>query len=331
MSMREQIADMPTQFSWEPECERTEQLLNKTFKHTFLYGMGGSHLGADLLLREVPTLPFTVRHEYGATLTLEKQHKDTLIIISSYSGETEEMLNVLREAQRIGISCAIMTSGGTLLERARKTGIPIIIFPTEGVEPRMTLGYELRGIAYILQEKEIFKHIAQAGKDLSDISTIQKSGIEMADFITNKIPVFYTSTQNTTIGYILKIMFNESAKIPSFTNTIPEACHNELSGYDAVDASRDLIHSLLPIFITDINDHPRIRARMNLMQELFTQRNIPTYVLEIPSSMSALAGGITVLRIGAYAAMEIADRNNTPDAKTPLITEFKKRLAEIPW
>ncbi len=329
--MREQIANIPTQFSWEPECERTEQLLNKTFEHTFLYGMGGSHLGADLLLREAPTLPFTVRHEYGATLVPEKQHENTLVIISSYSGETEEVLDVLHEAQRIGMSCAVMTSGGTLLERARKTGIPAIIFPTEGVEPRMTLGYELRGIAYLLQEKEIFKYIAQAGNELSDIETIQKSGIEMVDFITNKIPVFYTSTQNTTIGYILKIMFNESAKIPSFTNTIPEACHNELSGYDAVDASRSLIHSLLPIFITDVNDHPRIRARMNLMRELLAQRDISTYVLEIPSDISALAGGITVLRIGAYAAMEIADRDNAPDAKTKLITEFKKRLAEIPW
>ncbi len=330
MSMREQISRVPEQFNWEPNYEREEQLKKSSLHGIFLCGMGGSHLGADLLLREAPALPLTVRHEYSLPIIPEDERENTLVVVSSYSGETEEALDVLHTALRESIPCAAITSGGTLLEQARNASIPTIILPKGNVEPRMTLGYALRALTKLLQEKELFDSIKKSGEELST-GTKQKEGTLFADALAHKIPVFYTSTHNTAIGYILKITFNETAKIPSFSDTIPEACHNELSGYDVVDASRKIIDTLLPVFVTSKKDHPRIQTRMHLMREVFLQRGIQSYELPVEPYLSSLAGAIEVIQTGTSVAVEIAMRNDVPDAHTPIINDFKKRLAEIPW
>ncbi len=328
--MREQIARVPEQFHWEPVYERENELKKSSLCQIFLCGMGGSHLGADLLLREAPALPLTVRHEYSLPIIPEEEHKNTLVVISSYSGETEEALDALRTALSEDIPCAAITAGGTLLTKARDAGIPTIILPKGDVEPRMTLGYALRALTKLLQEKELFDAVKQSGKELST-DTRQKEGTDFADALTRKLPVFYTSTRNTAIGYILKITFNETAKIPSFMDTVPEACHNELSGYDTVDASHEIIDALLPVFITDEKDHPRVQTRMHLMREVFSQRGIQSYELSVATNLSSLAGAIDVINIGTSTAVEIAIRNGVPDAHTPIIADFKKRLTNIPW
>ena len=330
MSMREQISLMPAQFHWEPTYEREEKLNKNSLHGIFLCGMGGSHLGADLLLREAPALPLTVRHEYSLPIIPEDERENTLVVVSSYSGETEEALDVLRTALQEDIPCAAITSGGTLLEQARNADIPTIILPSDGVEPRMTLGYALRAITKLLQEEELFVNIKKSGEELST-DTREKEGTLLADTFAHKIPVFYTSTRNEAIGYILKITINETAKIPAFTNTIPEACHNELSGYDAVTSSQELIHTLLPVFVTDEKDHPRIRARMRLMREIFTTRDIQSAELNISPHISSLAGAIEVIQTGTSVAVELAKRNGVPDAHTPIIDDFKQRLVKIPW
>ncbi len=330
MSMREQISLMPAQFHWEPVYEREDKLTENSLRGIFLCGMGGSHLGADLLLREAPVLPLTVRHEYSLPIIPEEEHADTLVVVSSYSGETEEALDVLHTALQENIPCAAITSGGKLLAQARDAGIPTIILPHGGVVPRMTLGYALRAITKLLKEEELFAYIQKSGEELST-DTKQEEGITFANMLAHKIPVFYTSTRNASIGYILKITLNETSKIPAFMDTVPEMCHNELSGYDAVATSRELIHTLLPVFVTDEKDHPRIRARMRLIRELFTARDLPSYELHIQQNLSSLAGAIEVIQTGTSAAVEIAKRNGVPDAHTPIIDDFKQRLAKVPW
>mgnify|MGYP002277871657 CR=1 FL=1 len=330
MSMREQISLMPAQFHWEPTYERENKLSKDSLQNVFLCGMGGSHLGADLLLREAPALPLTVRHEYSLPIIPEEQLAHTLVIVSSYSGETEEALDVLHTALQENIPCAAITSGGTLLAQARDAGIPTIIFPKDGVEPRMTLGYALRALTKLLNEEELFANIKKSGEELST-DTREKEGASLADIFAHKIPVFYTSTRNVAVGYILKITLNETAKIPAFANTIPEACHNELSGYDAVASSKEIIHTLLPVFVTDEKDHPRIRARMRLMREIFTKREISSCEMAIAPQLSSLAGAIEVIQTGTSVAVELAKRDGVPDAHTPIIDDFKQRLAKIPW
>jgi len=260
----------------------------------------------------------------------KEQLSNTLVVVSSYSGETEEALDVLRTALQKNIPCAAITSGGTLLAQAREASIPTIIFPKDGVEPRMTLGYAMRAITKLLKEEELFEYVKKSGAELST-NTREKEGASLVDMFTHKIPVFYTSTSNVAIGYILKITFNETAKVPAFANTIPEACHNELSGYDAVASSKEIIHTLLPVFVNDEEDHPRVRARMNLMREIFAKRNIPAIEFTITPHISSLAGAIEVIQTGTSVAVELAKRDGVPDAHTPIIDDFKHLLAKIPW
>lgn len=330
MSMREQISLMPSQFSWEPTYEREEKLNKDSLQGIYVCGMGGSHLGADLLLREAPALPLTIRHEYSLPIIPEEEQLQTLVVISSYSGETEEAVDVLHTALRENIPCAVITAGGTLLDQARKANIPTIILPNDNVEPRMTLGYALRGLTKLLQEEKLFEYVKKSGEELST-DTKEKEGADLAKMLTKKIPVFYTSTRNESIGYISKITFNETSKIPAFSNTIPEACHNELSGYDSVDSSQELIQTLFPIFIIDEKDHPRVQSRMKLMQDILSDKNIQSYDIKVDVNMSSLAGAIEVIQTCTSAAVEVAKHNKVPDARTPLIDKFKQQLMKIPW
>lgn len=323
--MEEQLTRFPAQFSWEPVVEHEERLTSHT--SYVLCGMGGSHLGARLLLRHDATLPLFIHNDYGLPQLPAHSLSTTLIIVSSYSGNTEEALDSAHVALEAGLPLAVMTSGGALLSFAREHSLPTIVLPTEDIEPRMTIGYALRGIARLLEQPTLEKKLSVIGNELS-LSDLKERADALVPALRHHIPLWYTSTQNHPLAYHLKATMNETAKVPSFVSVVPELCHNELSGFDVGESERTLLQSLHPVFLEDSDDDVRVTKRMHLLRDVLKERSVASSVLSIQGS-SPLVKGCATIVTGTYLALALAEAYGVPNADTPLITEFKKRMADV--
>lgn len=314
--MEEQLSRFSPQFSWEPKLEYGEKILRSA--SVVLCGMGGSHLGARLLQSDTLCPPLFIHSDYGLPSLPPAWNKDVLYIVSSYSGETEEALSSVAAALEKGAAVAVMASGGALLSFAKTHELPHITLPKEDIEPRMAMGYQMRALAKMLGSTELLSSVERAGKELS-LTDAHTAGEALALALGERIPLFYASERNRALAYHFKADMNETAKIPSFYNVMPELCHNELSSYEGAR------EELIPVFITDEADDPRITARMRLMETMLHEQSVVTASFLLVGT-SPLHKNLQAVMAASVAGSIIAKRHHKEDAKTPLIREFKLRL-----
>ncbi|MEK7511270.1 MAG: SIS domain-containing protein [Patescibacteria group bacterium] len=314
--MEEALRGFPGQFAWEPEVGGGIPSATRFL----VCGMGGSHLGASLLLAHDPSLPIRIHSDYG----LPTVEANTLIILSSYSGNTEEALDAAATVVQAGLPTVAITTGGKLADFASANNIPLILLPETGVEPRMAVGYQLLALAQVVGGNELVEAVRAAGSSIDPEAT-QEMGTEIGTALASRIPLIYASSRNEIVARIWKIFFNETAKIPAFSYPIPEFCHNELSGYDGEE---ELRQHLLPIFLTDEEDHPRNIARMEIARDLLNERGTDTIAVPLEGA-SSLAKALSGMTIGVWAALTLAKEYGVPDAETPIIAEFKDRMSDV--
>ncbi len=324
--MEDQILNFNTQFAWEPEIEN-EGRLPETFSHLIVCGMGGSHLGARLLMGADSTLPLTIHSDYGLPREPDERLQSALIVASSYSGETEETLDAARAAAARGLSVACVTTGGALAALAREQNLPFILIPKDGIEPRMAVGASMLALARLLRNADLERAIREAGTRV-DVMAGKEVGANLARSIAERIPVVYASTANAGLAYFLKIALNETGKLPAFSNLFPELCHNELSGFDTTPLARPLAEHLHAIILADPSDHPRIGKRQQIVRAMLEERGVTVSVIEIAGAMPLDKAFSTILT-GVWAAIALAARYQVPDdAATPIIADFKAKMLE---
>ena len=107
----------------------------------------------------------------------------------------------------------------------------------------------------------------------------------------------------------------------------PEVCHNELSGFDVVEATRGISANMHAVFLLDGEDHPRVTKRMKLMKDLLSERGIGHSKVDVVGG-SALEKTFNTILTGVWAGLALAKSYGVPDAATPLIAEFKKKMKE---
>src|SRR3989344_9267737 len=117
--MLDTIKNFFSQFSYNPEIENSDQW--KKYSSFLVAGMGGSHLAADLLKVWNPGLDLIIHQDYGLPPLAERYFKDRLIILSSYSGNTEEIIDAFEEAGKRNLPRAVISTGGKLLELAKNS------------------------------------------------------------------------------------------------------------------------------------------------------------------------------------------------------------------
>lgn len=323
--MEEQLSGFPAQFSFVPEIERAEALPKCT--RYLVCGMGGSHLGARLLLRHDRTIPLVIHSDYGLPPPARYSLSDTLIIASSYSGNTEETLDATRAALEAHLPVAVITSGGELLELARREGLPTIVMPKENIEPRVALGYSMLALASLMKKGALVEKIREAGESLS-LDELKDKGARLGESLVGRFPIFYASTQNRPLAYHLKVDMNETAKIPAFVSPIPEACHNELSGFDVGDVLQERTALFAPVFLFDDEDDARVRRRMELMRDMLAEKGFSSISFPLIGE-SGLEKALSTALTGSYAGAYLARTYGVEDAHTPLIALFKERVKNL--
>lgn len=319
--MEDALRNFPKQFLFEPKIENG--LHFKQFDKFVVCGMGGSHLAADLLKVWEPKLDSVIYSDYELPPLNDKELQTRLIIISSYSGNTEEPIDVFHKALEKKLPLAAISAGGKVLEIAREYNVPYVQIPDTDIEPRLGLGFSIRGVMKLMGKEKLLEETKALVNEL-DVSLCQKEGEELAEILKNKIPVIYSSRRNCGIAYNWKIKFGETAKIPAFYNVVPELNHNEMNGFDVREKTRFLSKDFSFLFLEDSEDHPRIKLRMKVLKKLYEEKGLPILVKEF-NGKSVWHKMFSSLLTADWASYTLARYYNVP-TECVLVEEFKKLL-----
>ncbi len=314
-------SDLPS----EPVFTRTNEVLNVVYA-----GMGGSALAA-LLVQTWPTLlvPFEIVRDYSLPPYVGEK---TLVIVSSYSGNTEETLAALDQAVYHGAQIAVITGGGKLADVARERGYPLVVLP-KVVQPRFAVGYYFRALVQILQSAGLFvgdigdleraaDFLDKAAKELApDVPTEHNPAKQLAEKCAGKSVVIYAGHKLAPAAYKWKIGFNENAKQIAWCGQLPEADHNEIVGW-----LRHPEHK--PYVVIDLHssfEHPRIRARFRVGEELLAGTKPASFLVEAVGA-NALEHVLWTSLFGDYVTVYTALLSGEDPAPIDIIEDFKLAL-----
>ena len=321
--MIEALKSFAMQLSFEPQIINAEKLIRD--QQLVVCGMGGSHLSADTYALLSPLNIRAIHSDYGLPDLVDEVARRCTYVMSSYSGNTEEILESYDAARTRGFAMCAMAVGGKLIERASADGIPYIQFPNLGLQPRAALGFGCVALAHfaadaaaILELKKLSTALAWESHDAA--------GTQLAAQLHGKTPIIYATRRNAAIAQNWKIKCNENAKIPAFWNIIPELNHNEITGFDAVDATRALSQQFFVILLRDDDDHPNNLRRMDATQKMYEARGIGVITVAMTGTTRAEKIFNSLMRAD-WSSVRLGERYGVETEQVPMVEEFKKLIA----
>ena len=326
------IKNFPKQFEYEPTVENAAGL--KSHRRFIVAGMGGSHLAADILKSLRPDLDIMIHSDYGLPKWNEHDLVESLVIASSYSGNTEETIDAFNTAREKNIPVVAIATGGKLLELAREYQAPFIQLPNTDIRPRMALGFSLRAMLLAMGEKGLLQETSQLAHTLKP-EGFEGEGKALAQKLIGKVPLVYASARNKAIAMNWKIVFNETGKIPAFYNVFPELNHNEMTGFSTTGGSasggdihldiENLSRNFACVMLLDPNDHPKIHRRMEILEKLYIDRGIPVHRVNLEGA-SHLEQIFSSILLATWTAIALADHYHVEAEQVPMVEEFKKLI-----
>ncbi|NWF87284.1 bifunctional phosphoglucose/phosphomannose isomerase [Candidatus Bathyarchaeota archaeon] len=304
-------------------------------KSIIVAGMGGSAIGGELLKDwaiDKLTVPIEVCREYSLPAYVDR---DTLVFITSYSGETEESLSAFLEAIKRKCMIVCISSGGTLQKFAEKLAIPHLKVPS-GMAPRATLPYLFTPLIIILEKiglvSKVVLEISETVKVLKQVSEDNSPEKPLNDNFSKKLasdicgttPVVYGFGFYRAVAQRFKTQFNENSKVPAKWEFFPELNHNEIVGWEGV---QKLAKYFSIIFIRD-NDEPTVlRQRIETTKDLISNESVKTF--EVYSiGKSRLAKMTSVICVGDFTSVYLAILRRIDPTPVKTITLLKERVKQ---
>jgi len=255
-------------------------------------GMGGSAIGGDvcrLLVSNDLKVPFIVIRNYTLPNWVNEH---TLVICSSYSGNTEESLAAFENAREKGAMICGISTGGFLTEKLQENGMDVISIPA-GLQPRAALAYSVVPMLFHLIKQGLINNsvlddihdsvkMLLSKRDRYQTENEKNPTYQLAHKIYNTIPIIYGSSETTAIAALrLKGQFCENADMLAYHNELPEMNHNEIVGWEN---NSDAFNHFSILWIKDENDHPRVQLRQEITQKIIEEKNENQYVICVGGS-----------------------------------------------
>ena len=326
--------------AWEEvgNLEIPEKYFNS--KNVVVCGMGGSALGGrivDSLLSSRVNIPIEIFTEYDIPYYV---NKDTLLVACSYSGDTEETVNAVKEAELKNADIFIVSTGGTLGDMAKEKKIPSYIYKPRSNpsgQPRMGLGYSIFSILAILsklkmlhiQDHEVFKlatHLREVIKDFDiDSSSHNNVAKNFSKKLLNKLPVIVSSEHLKGVTHAFKNQLNENSKTFSVLFDIPELNHHLMEGLAHPKKARELLQF---VFFESVNYRSDIRKRYKVTQDVIQANGYPynTYYSKTKDTLEEI---FEILIFGSFVSFYLAYMNNEDVSEIPWVDYFKAKLQKI--
>lgn len=320
------------------QAELVSEVINPnsdaTINKVVVTGMGGSALAA-LLIKSWQESKLNITFEIVRDYKLPNYVDDkTLVIASSYSGNTEETLSCLDEALKKGANIGCVSSGGKLVEIAKNNELPYVVLPS-GIQPRMGVIANLRAILAVLVSYGVvsqsdFDEVKNLGPWLNaeskkwgrDVSTNENQAKQLALLSAGKTTIFYSSTAMGGVAYKWKISWNENAKNVAFWNVLPEFNHNEFMGWTSHPVEK-------PYVVFDLRssfDHPKITKRFEISDRLLSGKRPKANVIELQGE-SVIAQMLWASIFADFVSIYLAILNGVDPSKVELIEKLKQELA----
>lgn len=295
-------------------------------RQIIISGMGGSGIGGgfvkDITFHSL-TMPVIVLNDYNLPAYA---NENTLVICSSYSGNTEETISCLREALNKKCMICAVTSGGRVEEIARENNLPLVKIPG-GMPPRSCLGYSLVAQLYLLYRFQLIGEntigdlktvVAFLDKHENDIQDKAKN---IAQKLDGKIPLIYTGTSISALGIRWKQQINENSKRHCFTGLVPEMNHNELVAFE------ETRHDLAIILLRNISDHPRIQLRFELIKKLLAEKGFALTEL-FSQGDSYIHQLMYFIHLGDWVSYFLANMHETDPLDIEILNKLKRLLEQ---
>ncbi len=299
---------------------------NTQFKNVLICGLGGSGIGGTIvndIFSKRSSIPIITNKDYSVPNFVNEK---TLVIVSSYSGNTEETLSALKKCSAKGAEIFIITSGGELKKIAKKNNYNHILIP-KGHPPRAMFGYSFTQLLYALSHYNIissdFKSELKNAILLLEVEkeNIQKKSKEVAKKLFGKTPIIYVAKGFEGVAVRFRQQINENAKMLCWHHVIPEMNHNELLGW------RINVSNLCVIYLRNKTDHKRNQIRININKTVISK--FTKNIIEIWSKGGGIIeNSLFHIHFTDWVSWYLSEMNNVDAIEINTINYLKEELAK---
>ena len=299
-------------------------------------GLGGSAIGGDLLrayLADEIAVPIAVSRNYVLPEYVDER---SLVIVSSYSGNTEETTSSHRDAVKRKARVLCITSGGSVKQFAVKKKQPVIDIPG-GLPPRAALGYSFFPTLIVLSKLGFFKSkkkeidetvllLKEKAAVYGDSASEHNPALTIAHALHGKLPVVYSSVDRfDAVNVRWRGQISENAKTLAYGHVFPELDHNEIVGWEVL---KDPMKEIHVVILRDNEDNPRIQLRMDITKEII--RDFADGITEVRSEgKSVLTRMFSLLYLGDWVSFYLAILNGVDPTPVKKIDFLKNELAKV--
>jgi len=299
----------------------------KDFNNVIVTGLGGSGIGGSIVQNYVfdkLKIPFIVNKDYFLPSFVSRK---SLVIVCSYSGNTEETLAAMKQAIKKRATIVCITSGGAVADLAKLKHLDCILVPA-GMPPRACLGYSLVQLLFVLAYFGLIgynfeKEIKRAIKQMKDgENETQKKALAIAKKMLGKLPVIYSASHFEGVAVRFRQQLNENSKLLAWHGAVPEMNHNELVGW------RDDAQDKAVIILRNKDDYERVQTRMEINKKVF--RKHTSTIIEIYSEgKSYWEEAFYLIHLTDWVSVLLADLREVDATEVKVIDFLKKSLAKV--
>lgn len=304
------------------------------------YAMGGSRLGAVIMsyvFRNELKVPFNYYASYDIPAYV---NDDTLSIVVSNSGNTEETLSSYEQAKAKTKNIIGITTGGKLGEALKADGHPVYMINDKQFNPssvpRVAVGFQLGAFAAIvkkvvgieLEKEELFEILDEVHSKVTEISleteTASNPAKQLAEKIKGKIVVIVSAEHLFGAGNVINNQTNESGKNFSCFFEIPEVNHHQLEGMEFPKSNPD---NLIYLLLESELYHPRNAKRFEILKQLLDELGIQHESFQ-PTNSNKLGQALEAVQFGGYFTYYLGLLNGVDPAPNPFVDKFKELLGK---
>jgi len=309
-------------------------------KNVIIAGMGGSGLGADVikhLFKHELKVPFDYVHDYTLPGYV---NENTLVVLSSYSGTTEEIVSCGKAAQQANAQIMVICAGGTLEQMANENNYTIYKIDPKfnpSNQPRMAIGYAVFGTIGLLskagiislEDEDIHAVVSIIDKQINnckvEVVGEENAAKALAYTMVDRRPVFVASDFLEGAAHVSTNQGNENAKIYADYKIVPEMDHHLLEGlqFPKSNATNHIF-----VFVQSMLYHPKNIIRMQLTQKIAEDNDIDSIAVPLKAH-TKLEQVFEMLTIFAFAGFYLAMLEGINPSPIPFVESFKVDLKEM--
>ncbi len=329
--MRALAASLPTQFT--EGFRAGQELAPPATGHSttvFAVGMGGSGISADLARGLVESETPVALHLVRSSELPRAIERKSRVVLVSYSGDTWETVRAYERAGRVGAHRMVISSGGTLAERAARDGVPLLPLPP-GLPPRSAVGHIFGGILGLLDpwfpesnEARVKRTADRLTRLIPQYSSPRGPAAAITRRLGSRVPVVFAESSFAGLARRWKTQFEENAKRIALFDEAPELFHNAIVGWDAM--SRAEASRFAVLLLEWVGALPPTRRGFRHMERLLTERGaaVVPVALSAEDRMEATVAGIS---LGDHVSLFLAERRGVDPYPFDAIGRLKAALA----